>query len=317
MRAGFRPDGRFPLALLLAGGVSLAFGCSLVVKTDDLSSGGGALDQTDTGAPPADAPRGEDPSVSEAAGDDAGLVDDSTTDRGEPGDATSPEVSAPDGAPGDAGAADTAPIDTGSPDTAVADTSAPDTGFADTGGGDTGPPSACASGGARVFVTSSSFIANLGGIAGADQSCTGAAAAAGIGGTWNAWLSDSTTSALNHIYKVPGPAGYVLMNGTTIAPTWSALVSKITPLLHPINITEKNALVSDGQTEVWTGTDLAGSSPPGFCRVFGQGDWTSISVSARTPYVGHLDATDATWSDAYAQSCDRTNVRLYCFERCP
>ena len=74
--------------------------------------------------------------------------------------------------------------------------------------------------------------------------------------------------------------------------------------------------VADGQTEVWTGTDLAGGVS-GYCTQSGK-DWGSMAATnPGTPMVGHLDVTNATWTDAYLQTCDRTNVRLYCFERCP
>jgi hypothetical protein len=186
---------------------------------------------------------------------------------------------------------------------------------ADTGPAGNDAASVCASGGARVFVTSAMFAGDLGGIAGADQSCTSAAAAAGIGGTWNAWLSDSTTSALNHIYKTPGPAGYVLLSGATVANDWSSLVSKITPLQHPIDVTETGTTVTSG-FEVWTGTDLTGISPQGYCASPGKGDWASFSNAAATPFVGLTNSTSPTWTDVYMQYCDRTTERLYCFERC-
>jgi hypothetical protein len=168
-----------------------------------------------------------------------------------------------------------------------------------------------------VFVTSAMFTGDLGGIAGADQSCNTAAAGAGLGGTWNAFLSDANTAAINRIYKVNGGAGYVLVNGTKVAANWSSLISKITPLLHPIDTTEIGTSASaTGSLEVWTGTDLAGASSPGFCNAPGHTSWTSFTADAGTPFVGLCNATDPTWSDAWAQFCDRTTERLYCFERC-
>jgi len=53
--------------------------------------------------------------------------------------------------------------------------------------------------GVRVFVTSSSWNGNLGGLSGAGAKCQQAADAAGLGGTWVAWLSDSTYDAKDRI----------------------------------------------------------------------------------------------------------------------
>jgi hypothetical protein len=244
-------------------------------------------------------------------GDDSPGATDSTGDDAGANDATTPDTSAADAS--DSMPPDTGAADTGSPDTGIG---APDTGAADTGSPDAGAPSVCASGGARVFVTSALFTGDLGGIAGADQSCNTAATGAGIGGTWNAFLSDSNTSAINRIYKVNGGRGYVLVNGIMIAPDWSTLVSKITPLRHPIDTTEIGTTAT-GSIEVWTGTDLAGGSPPGYCTAPGHTSWTSFAPDAGTPFVGLTNATGPTWTNAWEQFCDHTNVRLYCFERCP
>jgi hypothetical protein len=234
--------------------------------------------------------------------DDAGPDDATTADTGSH-DAGSGSTDASDGGPPDVGPADGAPVETGSADTGVP---VPDAGP---------PPSPCPAA-ARVFVTSGMFTGDLGGLAGADQSCTSAAAAAGLGGNWNAFLSDSNTSAINRIYKVNGSGGYVLVNGTKVAPNWSTLVSKITPLLHPID-TEETGIAVTSKFEVWTGTDLAGGTPPGYCAAPGHAGWTSFAADAGTPFVGLTTATDPTWTDAYMQFCDRTDERLYCFEKCP
>jgi hypothetical protein len=103
-----------------------------------------------------------------------------------------------------------------------------------------------------------------------------------------------------------------------IAPSFSALVSASTPLLHPIDVTERRTTVTNG-FEVWTGTDLGGSSPAGYCAGSGPtgGSWTSSSHGAGAPFVGLTNQTNASWSDIYEQFCDYTTERLFCFERCP
>jgi hypothetical protein len=178
---------------------------------------------------------------------------------------------------------------------------------------DSAPPTACSKGLARVFVTSSMSSADFGGVSGADAVCQERATAQAIGGTWKAWLSDSSASALAHITLAP--KGYVLVDGTVVASSYAALLTGA--LSHAIDETEMGTVPNDGLTEVWTGIDVTGSlGNGGFCDDGNGHDWTSSDAGSATPLVGHLDANDSTWSAAYLQLCNRTDVRLYCFESC-
>ena len=274
-----------------------ASGCSFLVSTDGLSAGddaGGGGTATGSGAGPSD------PGVvlGDAAVSPPGVG---------AGDAALPEPGSGDasGSGGPSGKLDGGVLGPG-PDAA---------GGTDSGAGVDAPPTSCSLGNTRVFVTSAMYDGNLGGVSGADTDCTTRATAAGLGGSWRAWLSDSVTPALAHVRR--SKAGYVLVDGTTVVATsFIALVSG--SLAHAIDLTETGAPVTNGQTEVWTGIDLTSSmSNGGFCTDGSGNDWSSNSSGASTPLVGHLDATDATWSAAYLQLCNRTNVRLYCFESCP
>lgn len=290
-------------------GVTFAIGCSLVVDTRGLS-GGAPLDskESDSGAimetgslEARDALSGGGP---DRMGDETSILGDAdagiaSPDSGGATDSATASENAADSAQMDATAIDSSAVDSGAPAVDASDAA----------------PSLCAAGNARVFVTSAqqSNGGNLGGTPGADATCSAAATAAGLGGTWNAWLSDSHTAATSHVYHATG--AYTLVDGTTVvALSYAALVSGT--LAHAIDVTETGGPVTDGQTEVWTGFNLAGGVS-GFCTQSGK-DWASMATAnSGTPIVGHLDATDATWTYAYLQNCDRTNVRLYCFERCP
>ena len=74
----------------------------------------------------------------------------------------------------------------------------------------------------RVFVTSQKYTGNLGGPEGADAKCQACADAAGLGGTWKAWICDSTTTAsvrLTHFDE-----NYVrAVDRTSIATNWADL----------------------------------------------------------------------------------------------
>jgi hypothetical protein len=174
-------------------------------------------------------------------------------------------------------------------------------------------PPACTVSSARVFVTSSLYDASFGGTLGADAACTASANAQKLGGRWRAWLSDSMTPAPARIYAAPG--GYLLLDGTLVAGSMGALLSGA--LAHAIDRTEQNEPISDGNTEVWTGIDVTGfMQSAGYCASTSDADWSSSDEGAPTPLVGHANATDSTWTAAYLQFCNRTNVRLYCFEVC-
>lgn len=76
----------------------------------------------------------------------------------------------------------------------------------------------------RVFVTESQFTgAEIGGLAGADTKCQDRARAAGLSGTYFAWLSDSTGSPASRFVQSTVP--YVRIDGMTIANDWAELIS--------------------------------------------------------------------------------------------
>jgi hypothetical protein len=187
---------------------------------------------------------------------------------------------------------------------------------------DSGPPDsedasviipACGLVRSRVFVTSTMYTGDLAGAGGADDKCMARASAQRLGGLWRAWLSEASTPAPARIYAAPG--GYVLLDGTVVAPSFDALVSG--SLAHAIDLTELGTPITDGLTEAWTGIDLRGEGgSAGYCSDGSGNDWLSNDRAAPYAYVGHTFATDATWTAAYLQFCNRTNVRLYCFEVC-
>lgn len=105
--------------------------------------------------------------------------------------------------------------------------------------------------GKTVFITSQVFNGNLGGLAGADAKCQQLATAAGLGGTYKAWLSDSTTDARDRLTHATVP--YRLVDGTTVANDFTDLTDG--SLDAPINRAENGTVVGD---RPWTGTDFAG-----------------------------------------------------------
>lgn len=177
------------------------------------------------------------------------------------------------------------------------------------------------SGGKRIFVSSSGYTGNLGGLAGADAKCANLAASAGLVGTFKAWLSDAATSAASRLTHSTGP--YTLIDGTLVAKDWVQLTSAsaTSPLLHAVDMTETGGkpVIWDGAKcnsnpayrPAWTGTKPDGSSEP-FYNCDG---WTTTTGNL----MWGAAFTVAT-SNAWTQSCYYPKMcfwkaAIYCIEQ--
>ena len=171
-------------------------------------------------------------------------------------------------------------------------------------------PSYCMSPVNIVFVTSTAYTGNFGGLAGADAACQTQAQAGGLSGTFKAWLSDSTASASTRLTHSTDP--YVLTDGTQIAADWTDLTDGV--LSAPINKDEsqQTPLESSGSVRVWTATQANGdwyfTSPS--CN-----DWTE-ETSGTTVLAtrGDFTATDIKWSAASNATCNN-QLRIYCVQQ--
>jgi hypothetical protein len=168
--------------------------------------------------------------------------------------------------------------------------------------------------GKRVFVTSASYSGNLAaaagvsdGLAGGDKLCNSAAIGGGVGGTWKAWLSSSTVSAIDRIADV-GP--WYLTNGRLAFRNKAQLT---TDPLTAIEVDEGGRLVGAGVwtgTEgVWTGTASGGQRASTTCV-----SWTSDS-STSFGTLGINYSPDSSWTDGSPPWSCETPFHLYCFEQ--
>ena len=82
----------------------------------------------------------------------------------------------------------------------------------------------------RVFVTSTRYTGDLGGIPGADEKCQSHADAAGLAGTFLAWISDGVDSPATRFARSAEP--YVRTDGTKIAEDWDDLVDELPLSIH-------------------------------------------------------------------------------------
>ena len=176
--------------------------------------------------------------------------------------------------------------------------------------------------GKYAFATSTSGPGDMGawsgvtqvGIAGADQTCNARAAAAGLPGSYVAWLSDSTTDAYCHLIgtegKLPGCNGgsdlagpWVTTRGVRIAVNASSLRS--TPLEQPIHCDEFGDSISS--ENIYTGTNSTGASSGLHC-----GDWQDSG--APNGSIGETTkANSRSWTDVNDRVCT-TQLRIYCFQ---
>jgi hypothetical protein len=161
-----------------------------------------------------------------------------------------------------------------------------------------------------VFVTSATYNGDLrepgtSGPAGADLKCQRLAAAAGLPGTYKAWLSapvESATSRLRHStvpYVLPGP------DRPVVASNWNSLISGFT-LAHALDRDERGNTVG---RITWTGSDSDGTFSGSAC-----GEWNSIAPSA-TGSTGYSSETDNDWTSFSFDYACATALSLYCFQQ--
>jgi hypothetical protein len=150
-----------------------------------------------------------------------------------------------------------------------------------------------------VFVTSSvTEIGSIGNLSGADEFCQARADAAGLPGTYVAWLSASTGNARDRL----GTArGWVRPDGQPVADTVDDIVAGA--MFYLPQLDEYGAPVT--LTEVVTGTLMNGTVAPQTC-----GDWTS---TARYAQAGRPDAGMPGWTDAFVALPCTSSLPLYCF----
>jgi hypothetical protein len=162
----------------------------------------------------------------------------------------------------------------------------------------------------RVFVSSFSMNGDLGGPTGADELCTNAAMDADLGGTWSAFLSGGSRSAISHIADGP----YHRLDGVLIATDRADLADG--SISAPINVDENGSTgVSDW---VFTGSTAAGTvSGPGTASggncvgwTQGHGVWAGDHWYA---HVGKSYRSDAYWVVGGNLFCSHGS-RVYCFE---
>lgn len=161
-----------------------------------------------------------------------------------------------------------------------------------------------AAGERRVFVTSQTFTGSLStaetvGVDAADRLCNAAASAAGLAGSFRAWLSSDEVDAIDRLrdtgpWRVVGSDRVAFANRRAMEGMPEVAIDR----------TEGGTLIG-GSNLVWTGTGVGGRARE-TC-----GGFSSTSVSAT---MGFAFATGAEWTEAETRACN-IQARLYCFEQ--
>jgi hypothetical protein len=175
-----------------------------------------------------------------------------------------------------------------------------------------------------VFVTSTLYTGNLGGLSGADAKCQERASAAGLSGTFRAYLSDTTGSPSTRFNQQVGP--YRRVDGVVVAQSYKALTSGA--LLNLLNLTEKggtppvakpgamlaNPCGAETSNLVWSNTTFSGAlgSAETSCA-----NWTTTNGGKVA--FGRWDVLDH-WSNYCAATGGETTrcasqAPIYCFEQ--
>jgi len=190
-------------------------------------------------------------------------------------------------------------VDVASPDGVdAAEGSDMASGGEDGGVGDSSPPAPNI-----VFTTSTTHNADLGGLSGADDICAERAQAAGLAGTYRAWLSTSTVNAID---RLGNASGWVRPDGKPVLNSAADIASSA--LFYPPRLDEFGNDLGVGHY-VMTATGLDGKrrtdSSYTTC-----GDFTSAVGSW---LEGGPASSDTVWFTLGASFFCAEEASLYCF----
>ncbi len=155
-----------------------------------------------------------------------------------------------------------------------------------------------------VFVTSTGYTGDLGGLAAADSICGQHASDAGLDGPFVAWLSTSTVNAVDRLDPASGPFHTPTGCASLLAVDLTDLTDGT--LTNPILFDEQ---CGTREVNVWTGT-----SPDGTVSGLDKcGDWTT-TLDFAVGLAGRSYDDDVTWTYHGTTLCQNPH-ELYCFEQ--
>ena len=164
-----------------------------------------------------------------------------------------------------------------------------------------------------VFLTETVYKGDLGGLTGADDKCQAEANAAGLAGTYKAWLSDSAESPDSRFARSQLP--YIGIDGIEIASDWSDLTDA-----RVINSIIKHADGTVARTEyqrVWSNTQQDGTAftlqQENTCNDWTEGEFT-FGMGRALYGMATSNVNDWRWTRAGSAGC-QWEMALYCFQQ--
>ncbi len=161
-----------------------------------------------------------------------------------------------------------------------------------------------------IFTTKATFAGDLGGITGGDKKCQTFAAAAGLSGTFQAWLSDAQTNAIDRVPSNAGP-WRKLVDGQQAGIVFTDKVNwQGFPKLGGEN-DEYGRPATSALSGTWTGTHAGGTKSGADCA-----GWTVSAGELAT--IGRsgddLNPADQGWTQfADTEPCS-AEVGLICYQ---
>jgi hypothetical protein len=159
-----------------------------------------------------------------------------------------------------------------------------------------------------IFTTSATYTGDLGGLAGADAKCQALAEAAGLPGTFKAWLSDSSTTASQRLSHSAMP--YIRTDGRHIAKNWADLTDGTIDV--PLSVDENGSTIESAwpYTWTWTNADGSGGTTGWNCR-----DWTYSGGLPDKGEGGFIYETNYKWTMIRSSDGCGESLYLYCIEQ--
>ena len=163
-------------------------------------------------------------------------------------------------------------------------------------------PSPSAPSAKRVFVTEATYSGALGSLDAADTYCRAAANAAGLTGTYRAWLSDGTSNAIDRI-TVDGP--WYTTRGEL---AWGSKFELPGAPLSPLLTESGGDVLSAGASGPWTGTDANGIATGQDCD-----GWTNATAEVSAT-LGTAKQGDIDWGGGSEALRCNAKAPLICFQ---
>ena len=166
-----------------------------------------------------------------------------------------------------------------------------------------------------AFVTSTSYNGAFGAtesaaIAAANNDCATQATAAGLSGTYLAWLAVTTGTDDPNTTFTHSTLPYKDVLGNIVASNWTALVSGT--LGTDIILTESGATLSTG-ADTWTNVNTNGKpTHNGNSATANCSSWTTSASG--TGDIGSVSVTNTNWTKDGSSSCS-SSEHLYCFSQ--